>query len=73
MHPKKVGDPAIVIELKKGDDLQLEALSLQALEQIEDRNYVGLIRDFGYKGPILCYGVAAFRKHSVAKLKIISS
>lgn len=72
MHPKKRGDPAIIIEFKKGEDLDLELLAIAALEQIEEKNYAGLIRDFGYKGEVLCYGVAAFKKHVVSKLKVIS-
>ena len=49
MHPKQPSDPAVVIEFKKGEDLQLEPLALQALQQIEEKNYVGLIRDFDHK------------------------
>ena len=69
----KRGDPAILIELKKGKSLKLDKIADQALEQITLNRYESSLKDFGYKGPVLCYGVATFKKHLVAKMKKLSS
>ena len=68
MHPKKPNDLAVVIEFKKGENSNLEPLALEALKQIEERNYISLIREFGYQGQILCYGIAVHKKQSIVKL-----
>ena len=70
MHPKKEGDPAIVIEFKKGKNLKLEKLADQALEQIKTGQYEHILKDYGYKGKVFCYGVACFKKHLIAKIQI---
>jgi len=33
--------------------------------------YEASLKDFGYKGEVLCYGVGTFKKHLVAKMKKI--
>ena len=71
MYPKR-GDPAILIELKKGRNLKLDKVADQALEQITLNRYESSLKDFGHKGPVLCYGVATFTKHLVAKMKKLS-
>src|SRR3990167_3013108 len=69
MLPKK-NDLAVVIELKKGKSLQeLDSLSSQALQQIQEKKYLSLIRDFNYSGKVLCYGIAIFKKHLIAKME----
>ena len=70
MYPKK-GDLAILIEFKKGKDRKVEKLADQALKQITLNRYEASLRDFGYKGEVLCYGVGTFKKHLVAKMKKI--
>ena len=67
MYPKKPQDPAIIIEFKKGKDLKLEKLADLALKQIKTGKYESQIRDFGYRGQILCYGMASFKKHLAVK------
>ena len=70
MLPKK-NDLAVIIELKKGKSLQeLDSLSSQALQQIQEKKYISLIRDFNYSGKVLCYGIAIFKKHLIAKMEI---
>ncbi len=71
MYPKR-GDPAILIEFKKGKNVKLDKIADQALEQITLNKYESSLKDFGYKGPVLCYGVATFKKHLVAKMKKLS-
>ncbi|MBS0626770.1 MAG: AAA family ATPase [Verrucomicrobia bacterium] len=72
MYPKKASDVAVIIEFKKGKDLKLEKLADQALKQIKSNKYESSLKDFGYKGKVLCYGIATFKKHLVAKMEIIS-
>ncbi|MBM3198644.1 MAG: hypothetical protein FJZ58_05250 [Chlamydiae bacterium] len=72
MHPKNIEDPAVILEFKKSpSSSRLESLSKQALKQIEANNYQALLHDFGYKGKVLCYGIAAFKKHVVVKCRIL--
>lgn len=71
MYPKKALDLAVIIEFKKGKDLKLEKLADQALKQIKSSKYEVSLKDFGYKGKVLCYGVATFKKHLVAKMESI--
>ena len=70
MYPKK-GDLAILIEFKKGKDRKLEKLADQALQQITLNRYEASLKDFGYKGEVLCYGVGTFKKRLLAKMKKI--
>ena len=72
MHPKKDNDPAILIEFKKGKDRKLENLAEQALKQITSKQYESALKDFGYKGKVLCYGIATFKKHLIAKTESIT-
>ena len=71
MHPKSSTDCAVLLELKRGEEAHLASYAEEALEQIEQRHYIDLIRDFGHQGKILCYGIAAFKKHVAIKLKIL--
>ena len=72
LHPKNTIDLAIAIELKKGQSSsELELLSSQALEQIKEKKYTSLTKDFGYTGKVLCYGIAAFKKHVAVKAEVI--
>ncbi|MES2198597.1 MAG: AAA family ATPase [Chlamydiota bacterium] len=71
MYPKR-GDPAILIEFKKGKNLKLDKIADQALKQITLNRYESSLKDFGHKGPVLCYGVATFKKNLVAKMKKLS-
>ena len=71
MHPKRANDPAIVIEFKKGKDYELEELADEALCQIKDNKYESQLKDFGYRGKVLCYGIATFKKQLVAKMDAI--
>ena len=70
MHPKRAGDLAVVIEFKKGKNLKLDTLATQALKQIKSGQYESNLRDFGYTGKVLSYGVACYKKHLVAKMEI---
>ncbi len=72
MYPKKDNDLAIIIEFKKGKDLKLEKLADQALKQIKSNKYEASLKDFGYKGKVLCYGIATFKKNLIAKMGSIS-
>ena len=67
--PKKPNDPAILIEFKRGKDRKLEKLAEEALKQIRDNKYESLSKDLGYKGKVLCYGVATFKKQLVVKME----
>ena len=67
MYPKR-DDLAIIIEFKKGKDRKLEKLADQALKQIKANKYDASLKDFGYRGKVLCYGVATFKKTLVAKM-----
>ena len=72
MHPKNTIDPAILIELKKlkkGENLNLELLADEALQQIKDNKYESLTKDLGYKGKVLCYGIATFKKQVAVKME----
>jgi hypothetical protein len=69
MHPKRAGDSAVVIECKKGKEEDLESLAKEALHQIEKKDYLGLIHDFGYTGPLFCYGIAVHKKQVIVKIK----
>ena len=71
MYPKRNNDLAVVIEFKKGKDLKLEKLADQALKQIKANKYESSLKDFGYSGKVLCYGIAIFKKHLVAKIDSI--
>src|SRR3990167_2468526 len=72
MHPKNSADQAVVLELKKGESVtELDKLAEQALEQIQEKKYILLAKDFGYKGKVFCYGIAAFKKNLIAKIEII--
>ena len=70
MHPKKGNDPAVIIEFKKGKDDKLEKLADDALQQIRENKYESLAKDFGYRGPVLCYGIAGFKKRLVTKMEV---
>ncbi len=72
MYPKRNNDLAVVIEFKKGKDLKLEKLADQALKQIKANKYESSLKDFGYTGKVLCYGIAIFKKHLVAKMDSIN-
>lgn len=72
MYPKKNTDVAIIIEFKKGKDLKLEKLADQALKQIKTNKYDFDLKSFNYKGKVICYGIATFKKHLVAKMDSIS-
>jgi len=72
MHPKRPGDPAVVIECKKGDEDKLASLAQEALKQIEKKNYLGLIHDFGYTGPVFCYGIAVHRKQTAVTMQQVT-
>ncbi len=69
MYPKKPNDPGIIIEFKKGKDLKLEKLADLALKQIKTNKYESQIREFGYMGKILCYGMASFKKYLAIKME----
>ncbi|MBM3198229.1 MAG: hypothetical protein FJZ58_03130 [Chlamydiae bacterium] len=70
MHPRRSNDLAVVIELKKGHNSNLEPLADEAMRQVQDKNYTAIFRDFGYQGAVLCYGIAAFKKQVAVKLCI---
>ena len=73
MHPKNSADQAVVLELKKGESVtELDKLAEQALEQIKEKKYILLAKDFGYKGKVFCYGIAALKKNLIAKMEIIT-
>ena len=71
LHPRKgIKDPAVILEFKKGKDNELEKLADEALQQIRENRYESLARDFGYKGKVICYGIAGFKKRLVTKMEI---
>ncbi len=72
MYPKRGGDLAILIEFKKGKNRKLEKLADEALQKISSNKYESSLKDFGYKGKVLCYGVAIFKKSVIAKIGSIS-
>ena len=70
LHPRKGSkEPAVIIEFKKGEDKDLERLAEEALKQIRENRYESLAKDFGYKGKVLCYGIATFKKHVMVKME----
>lgn len=71
MLPKLESDLAVIFEFKKGEANTLEDLATKALEQIKTNHYQKQLQDLGYKGKILCYGVAIFKKQLVAKMCIL--
>ena len=72
LYPKIAGDLGVLIECKKAPSIkQLETLAEEALTQIKTKQYEMLLRDFGYKGKILCYGIAAFKKNILTKMDSI--
>lgn len=71
MYPKRDKDLAVIIEFKKSKNRKLEKLADQALEQIKSNSYEQSLKDFSYKGKVLCYGVAMFKKSLVAKMESI--
>ncbi|MBR7084352.1 MAG: hypothetical protein IKI37_04150, partial [Oscillospiraceae bacterium] len=54
----------IVIEVKYGENREMEKGCDEALQQIEDRNYVQFLLDKGMT-TILKYGVACYNKESM--------
>lgn len=70
MHPKNNSDTAVVLEFKKGLSPELDNLAEQALAQIKEKKYTSLVKDFGYKGEIICYGIAVFKKNLAVKMEI---
>lgn len=71
-YPKNPNDPGLLLEFKKGESKDLESLAEEALQQIQDNHYESLLREFGCKTSIICYGIAAFKKNLVLKMKILS-
>ena len=75
LHPRNAKDPAILIELKKlkkgkkENKRNLELLADEALQQIKDNKYESLTKNLGYKGKVLCYGVATFKKLVAVKME----
>jgi hypothetical protein len=53
--------PHVVIEFKKGEEQDLQQLSMEALQQIYDKNYTA-----GLTGKIVCLGLAHSRKKCAA-------
>jgi hypothetical protein len=67
MVPKNEGDFAILLEFKQGKERQLEKLAQEALLQMKTHRYEQQVRDLGYRGKILYYGIAVHRKQLVVK------
>ena len=65
--------PAIVIEVKRTAKFtQMEALCVEALSQIEEKNYARDLINEGYKR-ILKYGICFCRKHCMVKYAVEES
>ncbi len=61
----------ILIEFKKGGKKELEALANEAILQIKENSYQTRFRKLKYQGPILCYGIASYKKELLVKLETI--
>ncbi len=69
-------DAGILVEFKKTDDKELAVLEKaadKALQQIKEHDYKKQLRDFGYRGKIICYGIGACGKHIVVKMETIGA
>ncbi len=76
LKPRNHNDPGILLEVKKTESKAkavLEAAADQALQQIKTHDYKKQLRDFGYKGKIICYGIAACGKHIALKMETIDA
>jgi len=80
LAPRTSQDPGILIEFKKAkieskksknNEKILTKSAKEALEQIKSLSYKAEIKDFGYQGPVLCYGIAVFGKELVVAMEII--
>ena len=67
--PRSSLDPGILLEFKKGENL--EKLSLDALEQIKAQNYKARLKNLGYLGPVLAYGIATYKKELLVKMELL--
>lgn len=63
---------AVIIEFKKGTGEDLNVLAEQALLQIREKKHQAQLKDFGYTGKIVCYGIAIFKKHLIAKMETLA-
>lgn len=64
-----VSGKGVVLEFKKGNKEDLEQLAEEALIQIKTQDYPARLRKLKYEGPILCYGIASYKKELVVKLE----
>jgi hypothetical protein len=71
LFPKRPEDPGVILEFKRAASKKLDTLTDAALEQIREMKYEASLREFGCKAPILCYGIASFKKELALKLEII--
>lgn len=72
LQPKTANSAAVIIEFKKGTSEDLNLLAEQALLQIREKKYQAQLKDFGYTGKIICYGIAIFKKHLIAKMETLA-
>ncbi len=76
LMPRDHNDFGILLEFKKTKSKTkavLAAAADKALQQIKTHNYKKQLRDFGYKGKIICYGISACGKHIALKMGTIGA
>jgi len=74
LMPRNQQNPGILIEFKKTNNKKsLVASAKKALEQIKALNYETQIRDFGYHGPVICYGIAIYGKELVVAMEMVNN
>ena len=66
-----VGSRGVIIEFKKGQKGELETLAEEALAQIKELDYHTRFRKCHFKGPILCYGIASYKKELLVKMELL--
>ncbi len=71
-HPSASdGISGIIIEFKKGAKENLEVLAEEALTQIKKLDYHSRFRKCHFKGPVLCYGIASYKKELFVKMELL--
>ena len=63
----------IIIEFKKKNKKELTSLADEALLQIKERDYLSRFHKLRYKGPLLCYGIASYKKELFVKIETLDS
>ncbi len=76
LMPRDHNDFGILLEFKKTKSKTKAVLATaadKALQQIKTHDYKKQLRNFGYQGKIICYGVSACGKHIALKMETIGA